>query len=106
MMKYVYPILLYIYQIYTTMAIYIHGLLMLTSCHFPGPATHNLAEPFGHVRRAQKKREEGGIDGAMIGDFLETPWLINIWRYHLVLIGVGSFLPDMLSMNQLGAHME
>ena len=60
MMKYVHPILLYIYQIYTTMAIYIHGLLMLTGCHFPGPATHNLAEPFGHVRRAQKKREEGG----------------------------------------------
>lgn len=74
MMKYVYPILLYIYQIYTTMA--------------------------------AEKEGRGRIDGAMIGDFLETPWLINIWRYHLVLIGVGSFFPDMLFMNQLGAHME
>ena len=64
-------ILLYIYQIYTTMAICIHGLLMLTGCHFPGPATHNLAEPFGHVRRAQKKREEGG---SMV------PWSEISWR--------------------------
>ena len=45
------------------MAICIHGFLMLTGCHFPGPATHNLAEPFGDLLVCRKKKEDHSCHG-------------------------------------------
>ena len=92
-------------------SLYHHGHLHPWSSHayrlpFSGACDPQLSGTLRTRPTCAEKEGRGRIDGAMIGDFLETPWLINIWRYHLVLIGVGSFLPDMLSMNQLGAHME
>ena len=58
------------------MAICIHGFLMLTGCHFPVPATHDLAEPFGDLLVCRKEGGSWRITVAMVGDFLEIPWLI------------------------------
>lgn len=92
-------------------SLYHHGHLYPWSSHayrlpFSGACDPQLSGTLRTRPTCAEKEGRGRIDGAMIGDFLETPWLINIWRYHLVLIGVGSFFPDMLFMNQLGAHME
>ena len=100
-MKYIetctYNSLSYIRHFFTIMAIYIHGFLMLTGCHFPGPATHNLAEPFGDLLVCRKRRR---ITVAMVGNFWKSLgwfkfgvtilfWLGFVFSWHVINESIG-----------------